>query len=85
LDVPSRRTAAAARTTATATPCSIYGDWPGLDEDQRHEGRDLAITTDFRDVFGEVVMRHLGADESAAAQVFPRFGVHPARFRQLFG
>jgi uncharacterized protein (DUF1501 family) len=63
----------------------IYGDWPGLDEDQRHEGRDLAITTDFRDVFGEVVMRHLGADESAAAQVFPRFGVHPARFRQLFG
>ena len=61
----------------------IYGDWPGLGEDQRHEGRDLAITTDFRDVFGEIVMRHLGADESAGAKVFPRFGVRPARFRQL--
>jgi uncharacterized protein (DUF1501 family) len=62
----------------------IHGDWPGLGEDQRHEGRDLAITTDFRDVFGEVVMRHLGADEAAAAKVFPRFGVRPARFRKLF-
>jgi uncharacterized protein (DUF1501 family) len=62
----------------------IYGDWPGLGEEQRHDGRDLAITTDFRDVFGEVVMRHLGADESAAAKVFPRFGVRPARFRKLF-
>jgi uncharacterized protein (DUF1501 family) len=62
----------------------IYGDWPGLAEEQRHDGRDLAITTDFRDVFGEVVMRHLGADESAAAKVFPRFGVRPDRFRKLF-
>ncbi len=63
----------------------IYGEWPGLGEEQRHEGRDLAITTDFRDVFGEVVTRHLGADEAAAAKVFPRFGVRPARFRKLFG
>ena len=39
----------------------IYGDWPGLNAEQRFEGRDLTITTDFRDVFGEVVMRHLGA------------------------
>jgi uncharacterized protein (DUF1501 family) len=62
----------------------LYGDWPGLAEEQRHEGRDLAITTDFRDVFGEVLMRHLGAGESAAAKVFPRFGVRPARFRKLF-
>jgi uncharacterized protein (DUF1501 family) len=62
----------------------IYGEWPGLAEEQRHDGRDLAITTDFRDVFGEVVMRHLGAEESAAAKVFPRFGVRPARFRKLF-
>ena len=62
----------------------IYGEWPGLAEHQRHEGRDLAITTDFRDVFGEVVMRHLGAEEATAAQVFPRFGVRPTRFRKLF-
>ena len=32
----------------------IYGQWPGLKRDQLYEGRDLALTTDFRDVFGEV-------------------------------
>ena len=59
----------------------VYGDWPGLGESDRHEGRDLAITTDFRDVFGEVVMRHLGADANTAARVFPGYGTLPARFR----
>jgi uncharacterized protein (DUF1501 family) len=61
----------------------IYGAWPGLKTEQRFEGRDLAITTDFRDVFGEVVMRHLGADERTAARVFPGYGVKPAHFRNL--
>lgn len=60
---------------------AIYGDWPGLAVADRHEGRDLKVTTDFRDVFGEVVMRHLGADEKAAARVFPGYGVKPAAFR----
>ena len=59
----------------------IYGRWPGLGSDQRFESRDLAVTTDFRDVFGEVVMRHLGADAKAAARVFPGYGVKPAAFR----
>src|SRR4029453_16073113 len=36
----------------------VYGTWPGLSVDKRHEGRDLAVTTDFRDVFGEIVTRH---------------------------
>jgi hypothetical protein len=31
----------------------VYGEWPGLKEHQLHEGRDLALTTDFRDVFDE--------------------------------
>jgi uncharacterized protein (DUF1501 family) len=61
----------------------VYGRWPGLREADRHEGRDLAITTDFRDVFGEVVMRHLGADRSTAARVFPGYGVHPERFTRV--
>ena len=30
----------------------VYGQWPGLKGDQLYEGRDLALTTDFRDVFG---------------------------------
>ncbi len=37
----------------------VYGEWPGLKREQRYEGRDLAITTDFRDVFGEVADTHL--------------------------
>src|ERR1700693_5012813 len=38
----------------------VYGDWPGLAEEQLNEGRDLALTTDFRDVLGELVSKHLG-------------------------
>ena len=33
----------------------VYGRWPGLAPEQRYEGRDLAVTTDFRAVFAEVV------------------------------
>src|SRR5262245_55809473 len=62
---------------------NIYGEWPGLREEQRHEGRDLKVTTDFRDVFGEVIMRHLGADETTAARVFPGYGVKPGQFRKV--
>jgi uncharacterized protein (DUF1501 family) len=61
----------------------IYGTWPGLRDDQRHEGRDLKVTTDFRDVFGEVVMHHLGADEKTAARVFPGYGVKASQFRRI--
>ena len=61
----------------------IYGEWPGLKTEQRFEGRDLKITTDFRDVFGEVVMRHLGASEATAAKVFPGYGVKPRAFRNF--
>jgi uncharacterized protein (DUF1501 family) len=62
---------------------AVYGDWPGLAEDRRHEDRDLTITTDFRDVFGEVVMRHLGVNQETAARVFPGYGVKPAAFRNV--
>ena len=51
----------------------VYGRWPGLGGDQRFEGRDLAVTTDFRDVFGEVATRHVGLTQDALARVFPRF------------
>ncbi len=39
----------------------VYGKWPGLEVEQLYEGRDLALTTDFRSVFGEVASKHLGA------------------------
>jgi uncharacterized protein (DUF1501 family) len=38
----------------------VYGKWPGLEKEQLYEGRDLALTTDFRDVLGELVSKHLG-------------------------
>jgi uncharacterized protein (DUF1501 family) len=51
----------------------VYGKWPGIAVNDRFEGRDLAITTDFRDVFGEVLGRHLGADAATTAKVFPGY------------
>jgi uncharacterized protein (DUF1501 family) len=59
----------------------IYGDWPGLAPDQLYEGRDLKVTTDFRDVLGEFVAKHLGNNQ--LAQVFP--GYAKPRFRDLLG
>jgi uncharacterized protein (DUF1501 family) len=49
----------------------VYGRWPGLAPEQRYEGRDLSVTTDFRTVFAEVVHGHLGLTD--VAHVFPGF------------
>ncbi len=49
----------------------VYGTWPGLARDKRWEGRDLAITTDFRDVFAEAVTKHLGARD--LSKIFPGY------------
>src|SRR5207244_7666291 len=56
----------------------VLGKWPGLDPAQRYEGRDVAVTTDFRDLFAEILARHLGAKELSA--VFPGFIPDPTRF-----
>src|ERR1700751_3677698 len=49
----------------------IYGQWPGLEKEQLYEGRDLAVTTDFRTVLGELVNGHLGQKD--LSHVFPGF------------
>ena len=49
----------------------VYGKWPGLEQNQLYQGRDLAITTDFRDVFAEVVTGHLGARD--ISKIFPGY------------
>jgi uncharacterized protein (DUF1501 family) len=49
----------------------VYGKWPGLSRDKLYQGRDLAITTDFRDVFAECVTGHLGAKD--ISKVFPGY------------
>jgi uncharacterized protein (DUF1501 family) len=61
----------------------VFGDWPGLKSDQLYEGRDLALTTDFRDVFGEVAAKHLGATNLKA--VFPGYDGGAAKFRGVLG
>ena len=57
----------------------VYGDWPGLQQEQLYEGRDLNLTTDFRDVLGELVSHHLGNRNLKA--VFPGYD-HP-KFHDL--
>jgi uncharacterized protein (DUF1501 family) len=60
----------------------VYGRWPGLAVEQRYEGRDLAVTTDFRDVFGEIVVRHLGVRD--ARPIFPGYAISSVKFPGLF-
>jgi uncharacterized protein (DUF1501 family) len=60
----------------------VYGKWPGLSPDRLYEGRDLALTTDFRRVLGEGVYRHLGNRNLDA--VFPGFEDNRA-FLNLLG
>jgi uncharacterized protein (DUF1501 family) len=60
----------------------VYGKWPGLAVEQRYDRRDLAVTTDFRDVFAEIVVRHLGVSDASA--IFPGYTVQTSRFAGIF-
>jgi len=60
----------------------VYGRWPGLAREKRYDGRDLAVTTDFRDVFGEIVVRHLGLENPHA--VFPGYMLKTSNFAGMF-
>jgi len=51
----------------------VHGRWPGLGDAQRFEGRDLAVTTDFRDVFSDIVTTHMGVPRDALSRIFPRY------------
>jgi uncharacterized protein (DUF1501 family) len=61
----------------------VYGRWPGLADSQLYEGRDLALTTDFRQVIGEAVTRHLGNKNLAG--VFPGYENQPGKFLRYLG
>ncbi len=56
----------------------VYGKWPGLSPDQLNEGRDLKVTTDFRNVLAEAAYRSLGARNLEV--VFPGAQVDPRQF-----
>jgi uncharacterized protein (DUF1501 family) len=49
----------------------VYGRWPGLSPEHLYEGRDLALTSDFRDVLGELVARHMATPDLSS--VFPGY------------
>jgi len=59
----------------------VYGKWPGLAPEQLYEQRDLALTTDFRDVLSEAVYRHLG--NRSIKPVFPNYEAQEQKFRNL--
>jgi uncharacterized protein (DUF1501 family) len=59
----------------------VYGRWPGLASERRYDRRDLAVTTDFRAVFGEIVVRHLGLANPST--VFPGYPIRAADFAGL--
>jgi uncharacterized protein (DUF1501 family) len=61
----------------------VLGEWPGLARDRLYEGRDLALTTDFRDVLGEILVEHMKVSDLDA--VFPGFPNDPTRRRSLIG
>jgi uncharacterized protein (DUF1501 family) len=61
----------------------VYGRWPGLDQSQLYDGRDLALTTDFRQVMGEAVALHLG--NKNLAPVFPGFDNASGKFLHYLG
>ena len=51
----------------------IYGKWPGVADEQLNEGRDLKVTTDFRNVLGEAAYKSLGSRQLDV--VFPQANV----------
>ncbi|HLY97864.1 MAG TPA: DUF1501 domain-containing protein [Candidatus Angelobacter sp.] len=61
----------------------VYGRWPGLQPEHLYEGRDLAVTTDFRQVLSEAVYGHLGNKQ--LAKVFPSFEKGPRDFLGYLG
>lgn len=60
----------------------IYGDFRGLKSDKLFEGRDLDVTTDFRDVFAEAAYSHFGSRD--LSKIFPGYAVGPSKFRGYF-
>ncbi len=57
----------------------VHGKWPGLSSQQLYENRDLAITTDFRDVFSELLTKQLAVP--SLKSVFPGYDASPGKWR----
>jgi uncharacterized protein (DUF1501 family) len=62
----------------------VHGTWPGLAEGQLYEGRDLAVTTDFRSVLGQLTQKHFGLEDKQMGLVFPKHELIKPAGLQLF-
>jgi len=51
----------------------IYGTWPGLGNSNLFEGRDVAVTTDFRDVIDTVLQQQMQLSKASLGQIFPGY------------
>jgi uncharacterized protein (DUF1501 family) len=56
----------------------VYSRWPGMSDGELHDGRDLAVTTDYRSVLGEILSKHIG--DSNLKAVFPGYANDPKQF-----
>jgi uncharacterized protein (DUF1501 family) len=61
----------------------VYGKWPGLSTQQLYENRDLAITTDFRDIFAELLTKQMAVP--SLKNVFPAYEASPSKWRGILG
>lgn len=61
----------------------VYGDWRGLKSDKLYEGRDLDVTTDFRDVFAEAAYKHIGSKD--LSKLFPTYTATKEKFKGYMG
>jgi uncharacterized protein (DUF1501 family) len=61
----------------------VYGDWPGVGDALLNEGRDLAVTTDFRSVLAQVAERHMRLSDRQLAAVFPAMPQRTPGFRLI--
>jgi uncharacterized protein (DUF1501 family) len=59
----------------------VYSRWPGMSDGELYEGRDLAVTTDYRSVLGEIISKHLG--DRDIKTVFPGFANDPHQYLGL--
>ena len=55
----------------------IYGEWSGLDKSKLHQGRDLPIKTDYREIISYILQKKFQLSSDSLNQVFPRFNYQP--------
>jgi uncharacterized protein (DUF1501 family) len=52
----------------------VHGEWPGLEDGQMVGPGDLAVTTDYRDVLSEILVKRL--NNPATNEIFPNYEPH---------